>query len=339
MKFYETHFDEYIKIMDSNPIMPIKSLNNICLYESVDLMNNLIIYGPVGIGKYSQALKIIKHYSPLNLKYEKKITLLFNKAPFYFRISDIHYEIDMSLLGCNSKQLWHEIYGFITDIIVSKKNKTGIILCKYFNDIHNELLEIFYSYMQKLYTSGVIIKFILITQDISFIPDNILNCCKIIKFIKPSKSIYNKHLNMKSTNYMDINNIKDYKTITSLCNEYNNSNLDISQFPIKLDSSINIAYKQICDEIISNILNIDKLKYNVIREHLYDICIFDLNIHNCILYIIQVLIDKKKINNKQLNTILLETFNFSKLYNNNYRPIYHLERYILYITAVVHELL
>ena len=27
-----------------------------------------------------------------------------------------------------------------------------------------------------------------------------------------------------------------------------------------------------------------------------------------------------------------------KLYNNNYRPIYHLEKYILYIATIVHDL-
>ena len=37
----------------------------------------------------------------------------------------------------------------IMDSIIAKDNKTGIIVCKNFHCIHNELLEIFYSYMQK----------------------------------------------------------------------------------------------------------------------------------------------------------------------------------------------
>ena len=92
--------------------------------------------------------------------------MLYNKTLYYFKISDIHYEIDMSLLGCNSKLLWHEIYNQIIDSILSKNNKSGIILCKYFHEIHSELLEIFYSYMQSLYNSSINLKFILITQEL-----------------------------------------------------------------------------------------------------------------------------------------------------------------------------
>ena len=83
------------------------------------------------------------------------MALSHNKCIYYLKISDIHYEIDMSLLGCNSKLLWHEIYNQIIDIITAKPNKQGIILCKYFHEIHNELLEIFYSYMQTLYNSNI----------------------------------------------------------------------------------------------------------------------------------------------------------------------------------------
>ena len=212
MKFFEIHYDDYIKINQTNPLHTQKQIttnnNNIC-----DL-NNLIIYGPPGVGKYTQALLIIKQYSPSNLKYDKRMALSYNKNIYYFKISDIHYEIDMSLLGCNSKLLWHEIYNQIIDIITAKPNKQGIILCKYFHEIHNELLEIFYSYMQILYNSNIDIKFILITQDLSFIPDNILKYCQHLTFPRPSKHVYNKCLKIKLNNNDDISlitNIKDIK--------------------------------------------------------------------------------------------------------------------------------
>ena len=54
----------------------------------------------------------------------------------------------MSLLGCNSKVLWNDIYNQITDVVSMRADTTGIILCKYFHKIHSELLDIFYSYMQ-----------------------------------------------------------------------------------------------------------------------------------------------------------------------------------------------
>ena len=32
------------------------------------------------------------------------------KKQYTFKISDIHFEIDMELLGCNAKVLWNEVY-------------------------------------------------------------------------------------------------------------------------------------------------------------------------------------------------------------------------------------
>ena len=45
----------------------------------------------------------------------------------------------------------------------------------------------------------------------------------------------------------------------------------------------------------------------------------------------------KNINNEFINNLLANTLNFLKLYNNNYRPIYHLENYILYIIKEFNE--
>ena len=192
MKFYESHFEEYI--IESKRINLHPKLEK--LYskfpKEINNLRNLIFYGPSGVGKYSQMLKSIKKYSPSKLKYEKKISVTYNKQPYYFKISDIHYEIDMSLLGCNSKLLWHEIYSQIIDIISAKNDKSGIIVCKYFNDIHTELLENFYSYMQKNHSSCVDLKYILITDELSFIPDNILNCCQVINIERPTRTNYMK---------------------------------------------------------------------------------------------------------------------------------------------------
>ena len=40
----------------------------------IEDIENILIYGPPGIGKYSQALLILKHYSPSKLKYEIILT-------------------------------------------------------------------------------------------------------------------------------------------------------------------------------------------------------------------------------------------------------------------------
>jgi DNA polymerase III delta prime subunit len=324
MKQFESHFIDYINNSKKSELYTLP--DNI---SSIDNMTNIIIYGPQGIGKYTYALNLIKHITSNNLKYEKKITITYNKSNYYFKISDIHYEIDMSLLGCNSKLLWFEIYNQIIDIISAKNVKCGIILCKNFNDIHNELLETFYSYMQTRYNSSLTIKFIIITSDISFLPNNIVNCCKKIVLPRPSRSSYNKIYKVKIDKNYNINKINNIKDIKRYDNSLFTNHNTIMQH----------SHKSICDQILEQIINYDEIKFLQLRENLYDICIFDLNIYNCINYIIKELINKNLLSSEKLNKVLLNQYNFMRLYNNNYRPIYHLEKYILYISAVVNELL
>ena len=123
MKFHETHFEEYISSNQKEDLHP--KMNKIFqkFPSKITDLKNIIFYGPPGVGKYTQMLKSIKKYSPTELKYEKKISISFNKQQFFFKISDIHFEIDMSLLGCNSKLLWHDIYMQIIDIISAKNEK------------------------------------------------------------------------------------------------------------------------------------------------------------------------------------------------------------------------
>jgi hypothetical protein len=282
-------------------------------------MGNLIFYGPSGVGKYSQMLHSIKKYSPTELKYEKKLSVTYDKKQYFLKISDIHYEIDMSLLGCNSKLLWHDIYQQIVDILSAKTDKTGIIVCKDFHNIHSELLENFYSYMQDNNSSAINIKYILLSEEVSFIPDSILNCCEIIYISRPTKVAYTKCSNQKLPTSLKIENIVNIK--------YLHANVNELMYP----------YKIICDNILKEMIEIDELKFLKFRDLLYDIFIYNLDITDCIWYILTNLIELNKIKKKDVSNILLKTYSFLKYYNNNYRPIYHLESYLFYLISVIHE--
>ena len=319
MKFYETHFEEYTTETARVNLHP--KLNK--LYEkfpnNINELKNLIFYGPNGTGKYTQMLKSIKKYSPTELKYEKKISVTYNKQQYFFKISDIHYEIDMSLLGCNSKLLWHEIYQQVIDIISAKTEKSGIIVCKYFHEIHSELLENFYSYMQKNNAITIDLKFIIITEEISFIPDNILNCCEIINISRPTKTSYVKCLKNKLPNKLKLENITNIKVL-HLYNE-----------------DLMLQYKIICNKIINNIVNVNEIQFLKFRDVLYDIFIYNLDITDCIWYILSTLVEQKKIKREQLSNVMIKTYCFFQYYNNNYRPIYHLENYLFYLSKQIHN--
>ena len=133
MKFYETSFSEYIMSVEKFNLH--NELQNILkhLPDNIMSLKNLIFFGPSGTGKYSQALFAIKKYSSSNLKYERKIIINTDKKREYsFKASDIHFEIDMDLLGCNARILWNEIYYHILDIISARSSHSGIIICKNF---------------------------------------------------------------------------------------------------------------------------------------------------------------------------------------------------------------
>ena len=318
MKFFESHFEEYINEVSKFNLHTKLEKCYKRFPNTLEKFGNLIFYGPSGVGKYSQMLYLIKKYSQTNLKYEKKLTLTYDKKQYFFKISDIHYEIDMSLLGCHSKLLWHDIYQQIVDILSAKNNKTGIIVCKNFHNINSELLENFYSYMQDNNLLSVNIKYILLTEVVSFIPDSILNCCEIIHISRPSRIAYAKCSKQKFSNDIQIENIINIKHLHT-------KNYELMH-----------SHKIICDKILKKMIEINELKFILFRDLLYDIFIYNLNITDCIWYILTNLTKLKKINSENMSPILLKTYNFLKYYNNNYRPIYHLESYLFYLISIIH---
>jgi len=322
MKHHETLFEEYISANAVTNLHP--KMNNIfkLFPKSIHQLKNVIFYGAIGIGKYTQVLKCINIYSQSNLKYEKKISIGLHNLnvikTYYIKISDIHYEVDMSLLGCNSKLLWNEIYTQIVDIISAKSDKCGIILCKNFGKINSDLLECFYSYIQKNNFSPIQIIFMLITEDISFIPDNIMSSCEIINMARPTKITYNKVLTNKIPSHVKLEDIISIKNMKD----------DVS-------TKYNVPHKIICDKIIQSILN--KCDMLLFRDYIYDIFIYHLNVNECIWYIINDLIQKKHIKKEKISELMITLFRFFQYYNNNYRPIYHLEYLLYYIISIVHN--
>ena len=319
MKFLDSHYEEYIQSVNNVSLHPTLTKKLQSFPDNLNEVKNVIFYGPSGVGKYSQVLNCIKKYSNSELKYEKKLTVTFNKNNYFFKISDIHFEIDMSLLGCNSKLLWNEIYINIIDVLSARVNKSGIILCKNFHKIHSELLECFYSYIQRNNTD-VNLVFFLVTENISFIPDNIINNFYTISIPRPTKLNYNKILKKKitgSTNIKDISNIKNELTNTK---------------------SFRTNIVKYVDKLYDVIDNPDTLKFTHFRDLIYDIFIYDMEIGYVLWLLLSKLIVNNKLSQENLTSVYLDTFSFLQFYNNNYRPIYHLENYLYNLINKIHGL-
>lgn len=353
MKYYESTLNEYVEMVSLNNIhKDNEQLNELHRLNSIE---NTIFYGPSGVGKYSQVLyllskKIGKFKSQQKLYVQKD-----SKDKYTYIMSDIYFEIDMGLLGCNSKTLWHEIYLQILDIVIIKPKRTGIIVCKNFHLIHSELLDIFYSYIQDNYKGKSIqIKYIIITEQISFISNNILNNFIIINIPRLNIDIYktiielntNKFLlidDKKLTNIIPIDktksiltdigeiNMKNTTTIEEKCQQSCDEIVNIKDI-FKNGKEINMTLKIICNNIIEQIENSDKIIITQFRDILYELLTYSLDISESIWHVLSYFY-KKEIFNKESLIIMMESiYDFLKKFNNNYRPITHLESiFILFI--------
>jgi len=291
--------------------------------EELSDMKNIILYGPSGTGKYTQALTIINKYSPSGLKYEKKTIVSYNngKQQHVCKISDIHYEVDMSLLGCNAKTLWHEIHMQITDIVGGTPHKTGIILCKNMQVISNDLMDVLYSYMQdNCMTNPIKLKYIFTTECVCFLPDSIIKCCELISINRPRSIMVQKHVRKRNPDIVidDMVRTSNMKTLYS-------TQPQVEVFEVIVQNIVNM--------IITGIVDV---KFTDMRECIYDLFVYDANVHRCMWSVLSTLITKKYICDDMISVCVEHTYEFFKLYNNNYRPIYHVESYMYKMMRVIH---
>ena len=319
MKFSDNHFEAYVESATTTPLHPkLKTLFATAFPSNIHRLRNLIFYGPQGTGKYSQALACISRYSPTRLKYEKRLTVMCNKDTYFVKISDVHFEVDMSLLGCTSKLLWNEIHGQIVDVISARADPVGIVLCKNFHNIHSELLETFYSYMHMPHHNHIRLNYIIITEHVGFIPINILNSCEIVPVSRPTAVMYKKIVAPSAALKIIPENITNIKTLQNCEN--------VLETPPHQE-----LFNNLCDYII----NVDQVRFAQLRELLYDILIYDFDITECAWHLITELKRKGLLRDADMSDILINTYKFLQYYNNNYRPISHLENFVFMLINVV----
>jgi len=319
MKHNENSFAENIKSIRTYNLHKKNDISKKYADTTIDKMNNIIIHGANGIGKYTQALSLIHLFSPSNLNYEKNVFITTSlKNDYNIKISDIHFEVDMDLLGCNAKALWYDIYKHIIDIILTSKRKQGIILCKNYQNIHNELLDIMYCYMNEIH-HNIDVKFVLITNNINFIPRNILDVVDVFSLYRPSRRDYEKVVGEKLT--VNTYNIKNIKTL-------------------KKHKENIITFENIADNLYNIVIvDIKTNKFDLLdlRDKLYNILLYHQDIYECFFYILDKLFKEKYIERDDFIKINVKLIEFAKLFNNNYRPIFHLERFSLYLNSVIHK--
>lgn len=279
--------------------------------DNPEKKKHLIFYGPPGCGKYSQVLYMLSKIDSNALDSDKKILVMNKNKEYNIRISAIHCEVDMQLLSCNAKALWYTIYNYILDIMSSNINNIRYIICKNFEYIHAELLDVFYFYIRNI--TNTPISFIIITSSYSFIPESIQYVCELIRVKRPVRQ-YRSLENKRVKNVLHIKNISTYGSYQF---SYENHH-----------HMANVLYNEMIKETIC---------FHNLREAIYNLFTYHISIHDVLMYIMERIIKESRVKEDDESIILaLETFYES--YYNNYRTIFHVERVILHIIRIIKNL-
>ena len=98
---------------------------------------------------------------------------------------------------------------------------------------------------------------------------------------------------------------------------------------LKDKTNVTLSIK-LCDPIVDMIYS-KNIDYFLLRELLYNLLTYNLNINECFYYILNSLINKEYITSKDIEVYMKDILDIIKKFNNNYRTIYHLERFVMYL--------
>jgi hypothetical protein len=124
---------------------------------------------------------------------------------------------------------------------------------------------------------------------------------------------------LKLLNEIDIDSISNIKELRSFPHIK-----DVNSIP-------NDVFNIICESIIVEMLHPENIEFTSFRDTLYDILTYNLDMTECLWYILTHFIENNHIHESDITDILVRSYTFLKYYNNNYRPIYHLESILFYI--------
>jgi hypothetical protein len=216
--------------------------------------------------------------------------------------------------------------------------------------------------------TNIHIKFILLSDHVSFIPNSILNGFTVLCIPRPTKQallemerttgsgLAAKEIETNTSNTlteceMFLKHIGNAKRApptgaTSMPSPFlseiePNCIMNLKEIPsfslIKQETQIpKDIFNIVCDNIIHEILHHQTLRFTSFRDSLYDILVYNLDITDCLWYILHYFLYNRHLVKSNVSRIMEKIHTFLKQYNNNYRPIYHLESIFFYLLLQVH---
>lgn len=327
-------FIHYTTALEAYPLHPTLVRHIDKLPETLSELSHCMFYGPSGVGKYSLALHLTNRYSASNLKYEKQLTVsLSDGKAAVLKLSDVHLEVDMSMLGTNSKTLWHMIYCQMKDIVRARRsqqgstqNAHGIIVCREFHCTPPELMVVFYSYMQQYqhHDDGAQIVLVLLTESLVSLPASVCARCVRVSVSRPAQmrmTQFRKHLGIhEHTANIDLSRPSNLKLVMCDGTEY-------TQW-------VQYTHNSIADAIV-RFPNPQFFSHT--RELLYELFVRSVNMGDWMWGVLVALVARNAIAPGQLGAVLDRAHSMFKLSVSDTRPIYHMERYVVALTSIVHS--
>jgi hypothetical protein len=130
----------------------------------------------------------------------------------------------------------------------------------------------------------------------------------------------------------DIVNSIDTDCITNM-KEFRSFSLLTKEMEIPED-----IFNIVCNNIIREMENYQKIVFTQFRDTIYDTLIYNLDVAECMWHIITHFIENDSLQGERISNVPIKTHLFFKYFNNNYRPIYHLESMLFYIINQVYGL-
>ena len=318
MRYRESLCSEYLASAREQPLH--SWLTSIIQSTPTDprSLPHLLLHGPPGVGKYTCALRLLEKYSPSALKYEKKLSVPAYKpgaAPVDLRMSDVHFEVDLSMLGCNAKPLWAAIYGAIGDANAVASGQHSFVLCRQLESAPRDLLVQLSPLLT--YRPRRPLTFILITEHACRLPSCLVERCRRLTIPRPSQAAYQR-IGAPAAR-IDRSTISNIKPLLSGTEQVE-------------------VYRPSARTICASVADPDNIDLYAVRLSIYDALIRGLEPGRLVREVLSEAEASGLVGEAGNPAMLRLARDFFAAYKHYYRPIYHLETLAVSLAKLVHEL-